>query len=481
MKTNTSKEESKEDISSLLDEMQIQENNNESKIPFDIEESAIKQNITINNDNSLSSAIENIKTLEYIQNPSSTSEKLNIFNTSIQAQIENTNQENQLQSANSNLYSAFSQSLSSQSQQLSILTKKQLNLSIINFFNQNIHNNTSNSNYYSVIEKTSKAPYKEYEISYINSNGESTVKSYRRFDDFLDFHQKIKLKYPYIIIPSLPKKASIPKLINKQNISYYFKRQVQLTIYVNFISNNPQLNSSEEFNKLINDGYFDNEYFTIKQSDNILPSFNTSTFDYFKKKFYSYFTFLSSNQREVTEKEKYLKQLNTHFNNVLNNYKQMLNLINGYFQQIENENKEYGTLSQLLLNLRENYDNNSTISECSTYCSYLFQNNNTNEIKSNEIENIMEGCISILEGIVFSLEQYINLLDRIENVIYWESLSRKGKIENNNLLKIEYEKCLQIQKIMEDSIIKQGNSFIKIFEVCSEKIFMNLSEIIKGN
>ena len=159
----------------------------------------------------------------------------------------------------------------------------------------------------------------------------------------------------------------------------------------------------------------------------------------------------------------------------------MLNIINGYFQQVENENKEYGTLSQLLLNLRENYDNNSTISECSTYCSSLFQNNNTNEIKSNEIENIMEGSISILEGIVFSLEQYINLLDRIENVIYWESLSRKGKIENNNLLKIEYEKCLQIQKIMEDSIIEQGNSFIKIFEVCSEKILMHLSEIIKSN
>ena len=154
----------------------------------------------------------------------------------------------------------------------------------------------------------------------------------------------------------------------------------------------------------------------------------------------------------------------------------MLNIINGYFQQVENENKEYGTLSQLLLNLRENYDNNSTISEYSTYCSSLFQNNNTNEI-----ENIMEGSISILEGIVFSLEQYINLLDRIENVIYLESLSKKGKIENNNLLKIEYEKCLQIQKIMEDSIIKQGNSFIKIFEVCSEKILMHLSEIIKGN
>ena len=93
----------------------------------------------------------------------------------------------------------------------------------------------------------------------------------------------------------------------------------------------------------------------------------------------------------------------------------------------------------------------------------------------------MEGSISILEGIVFSLEQYINLLNRIENVIYWKSLSRKGKIENNNLLKIEYEKCLQIQKIMEDSIIKQGNSFIKIFEVCSEKILMHLSEIIKSN
>ena len=116
-----------------------------------------------------------------------------------------TNPDNQFQSPNSNLYSAFSQSLSSQSQQLSLLTKKQLNLSIINFFNQNIHNNTSNSKYYSVIEKSSKTPYKEYEISYINSNGESTVKSYRRFDNFLDFHKKIKLKYPYIIIPSLPK------------------------------------------------------------------------------------------------------------------------------------------------------------------------------------------------------------------------------------------------------------------------------------
>ena len=251
--TNTSKKESKEDMSSVINEIQIQENNNESKVPFDIEESSIKQNITTNNESSLSYEINNInKNLEHIHNPSSTTEKLNLFNTSIQAQIENTNQEIQQQNTNSNLYSAFSQSLSSQSQQLSILTKKQVNLSIINFFNQNIHNNTSNSNYYSVIEKSSKTPYKEYEISYINSDGESTVKSYRRFDDFLDFHQKIKLKYPYIIVPSLPNKAPIAKLINKQNLSYYFKRQVQLTIYVNFISNNPQLNSSEEFYKLIN-------------------------------------------------------------------------------------------------------------------------------------------------------------------------------------------------------------------------------------
>lgn len=97
--------------------------------------------------------------------------------------------------------------------------------------------------------------FRNYEISYINSNEEKIIKCYRRFSNFDSLHKKLKEKYSYVIIPSLPQKNYATKIINLGE-DFYENRLQELNFYMNYIYKHEILKNSNEFVKFLNDTQF---------------------------------------------------------------------------------------------------------------------------------------------------------------------------------------------------------------------------------
>ncbi len=97
--------------------------------------------------------------------------------------------------------------------------------------------------------------FRNYEISFINMNEEKIIKCYRRFSNFDSLHKKLKEKYPYVIIPSLPQKNYATKIINLGE-DFYENRLQELNFYINYIYKHEILKNSNEFMKFLNDTQF---------------------------------------------------------------------------------------------------------------------------------------------------------------------------------------------------------------------------------
>jgi hypothetical protein len=99
--------------------------------------------------------------------------------------------------------------------------------------------------------------FRNYEISLMDEKNERKIKCYRRFSNFDSLNLKIREKYPYIILPSLPKKNYKVKLINVEE-EFYESRTRYLRTYINYIFRHEVLKDSIEFNKFLNDAEFVN-------------------------------------------------------------------------------------------------------------------------------------------------------------------------------------------------------------------------------
>ena len=134
--------------------------------------------------------------------------------------------------------------------------------------------------------------YRMYSISFIEDFSKPIIKCYRRFSHFDLFLTKIKMSYPYILIPQSPLKNPLTKirLVEEQ---FFEEREKRIIFIINFINENEILCKSKEFHKLINDFEFDFNYFST------LPTFKFETLfpetdKQRKEKHSSYFGFLNN-------------------------------------------------------------------------------------------------------------------------------------------------------------------------------------------
>ena len=97
--------------------------------------------------------------------------------------------------------------------------------------------------------------YRNYEISYIDDKNTKKIKCYRRFSNFDMLNLKLREKFPFVIIPSLPKKNYAVKIINLTG-EFYLNRGRELNFYLNYIFNHEILKNSNEFLKFLNDADF---------------------------------------------------------------------------------------------------------------------------------------------------------------------------------------------------------------------------------
>ena len=97
--------------------------------------------------------------------------------------------------------------------------------------------------------------FRLYEISLIDEKNEKKIKCYRRFSNFDAMNLKLRERYPYLIIPSLPKKNYKVKIIKVEE-EFYSNRTRSLKSYLNYIFKHEILGTTQEFTKFLNDAEF---------------------------------------------------------------------------------------------------------------------------------------------------------------------------------------------------------------------------------
>jgi hypothetical protein len=97
--------------------------------------------------------------------------------------------------------------------------------------------------------------FRNYEISLIDEKEEKKIKCYRRYSYFDALNNRVREKYPYLIIPSLPKKNYKTKILTLEE-DFYSERKQRLKHYINYIFKHEILNNSLELNKFLNDPDF---------------------------------------------------------------------------------------------------------------------------------------------------------------------------------------------------------------------------------
>ena len=103
--------------------------------------------------------------------------------------------------------------------------------------------------------------FRNYEISLIDEKNEKKIKCYRRFSNFDALNLKLRERYSFLIIPSLPKKnykVTIIKLVEE----FYSNRTRNLNSYLNYLFRHEVLSMSIEFTKFLNDAEFVSYIFT---------------------------------------------------------------------------------------------------------------------------------------------------------------------------------------------------------------------------
>ena len=103
--------------------------------------------------------------------------------------------------------------------------------------------------------------YRMYAISFIDEFNNPVIKCFRRFSHFDLFFSKIKISFPYMIIPESPQKNPLTKIRFVEE-GFFEEREKKLQFLVNYLNENEILYNSKDFQKLINEFEFDFSYFS---------------------------------------------------------------------------------------------------------------------------------------------------------------------------------------------------------------------------
>lgn len=110
--------------------------------------------------------------------------------------------------------------------------------------------------------------YRMYAISFIDEFSNPVIKCFRRFSHFDLFLIKIKMSFPYLIIPQSPQKNPLTK-IRLVEEHYFEEREKKLQFIINYLNENETFSTSKDFQKLINEFEFDFAYFSKIATFNI--------------------------------------------------------------------------------------------------------------------------------------------------------------------------------------------------------------------
>jgi hypothetical protein len=139
--------------------------------------------------------------------------------------------------------------------------------------------------------------YRMYAISFVDEFNNPVIKCFRRFSHFDLFLNKLKMTFPYLIIPQTPHKNPLTK-VRLVDERFFEERERKLQYIINYINKNETLLNSKEFNKLINEFEFDFTYFSktstfevdylFPELDRLRKTKNSNYFGFINKLMYKF-------------------------------------------------------------------------------------------------------------------------------------------------------------------------------------------------
>ena len=369
--------------------------------------------------------------------------------------------------------------------------------------------------YFTVVEKEEikdlLGTHKMYEIAFVNSANVKSIKCYRRFKHFQLLNEKLKKTYPYIIIPKLPPNKNISKMISPDKI-FEDDRLAQLNFYINVLFLHENLKKTKEFIKFIENSKFDVAYFENNNSNQIitqtthvdldLSGMNINYLDEItsKNKNYSlsgslstiwnfFVPYYSSNnkKREINDSEIIIRKMNIHFNNIINQYTLISENIEKIFKSNEEESSANKKISDVFLFLKDsfihlnNYD--KIMLNYYEQTKILSERQIESVKKASKLKHKLSALINLLCGICFTLEKYLNFIDKYNSLSNkmnkMKSQGNKGK--NYDEIVKQYQIYERIKNKFELQLSKETNIYCQIYDETTYYCLLKFREVLESS
>ena len=454
-----------------------------------IDENFIKKSENINNnDFNINKEVNNndYNNNEIIKNPNM---KVSIFDA--EEVIQNSNLENKINKNNDFIeirYSEIKEPLNSNVKNINNLNFT--DNSIINLFDKILKKNKEylkDKEFFIISEKENVKDYigshKLYEIIFVNKLGNKEFKCLRRYDNFDKLNNKLKIKYPYVVIPKLTPKNPYIKIMN-YNDQFYNDRRLQLEFYLNFIYNQEIIKDTKEFFKFINDANFDETYF--QKIEKNIPNFSSSTGEIIKNKFFTVLNYLGNGNkiRKLNDSEILIKKMSIHYKNIIKKYEEIKNSMCDYINSIKIEQDNHKDLSDLLFYLKDSFENvensKENLSKNSKIAKKISNSNKKNYKIALKLKNKLEALISLIDGICSSLDNYINFIQKYNEVTETLKNAKEGKWDNLNIIVQEYDVCEIMKNNYESVLLCETNNYVQMFDKVTNECLKEFKDILIG-
>ena len=360
--------------------------------------------------------------------------------------------------------------------------------SIINLFDKILKKNDDylkDKEFFIIKEKENIKDYigshKLYEIIFINKLGDKEFKCLRRYDNFDKLNKKLKIKYPYVVIPKLTPKNPYIKIMTYDE-QFYNDRRLQLEFYLNFIYNQEIIKDTKEFFKFINDANFDENFF--QKIEKNIPNFSSSTSEKIKNKFFTVFNYLGNNPkgRKLNDSEILIKKMSIHYKNIIKKYEEIKIAICDYINSIKNEEDNHKDLSDLLFYLKDSFENvensKENLTKKSKYAKKISIANKNNYKLSLKLKNKLEALISLIIGICSSLDNYITFIEKYNEVTETLNAAKNGKWDNLNTIIQEYDVCEIMKNNYESVLLSETNNYVEMFDNTTNICLKEFNDIL---
>jgi hypothetical protein len=367
-----------------------------------------------------------------------------------------------------------------------------------------------NKEYFIITEKEDikdlLGKHKLYEIAFVNSANFKYIKCYRRYKHFYLLHEKLKKKYPYIIIPKLPPQKNISKIIMSDNV-FDEDRLQQLNFYINFINSHENLKKTKEFYKFIEEPTLDMSYFNEIYTGNYstcddldLSNMNVSYLNEITSKNKNYslsssintiWNFLvpinsgTNKKREINDSEIIIKKMDIHFKNIINQYTEISKSIEKVLKSNEDEANANKKISDVFLYLKDsfihlnNYD--KVMLKYHEQIKILSERQIESSKKASKLKHKLSALVNLLCGICYTLEKYLNFISKYNKLNNKISEAKKNKSKDYQELMKQYQIYETVKNKFEMQLSKETNTYCQIYDETTYYCLLQFREVLESS